>query len=657
MGIFSDWAINYYDMGISVLPVEPTSKACKILKWTQKFSHRFPTENEQEKYIKEYSDWYIGLATGKSSGIVAVDFDYQMADWKYIEDLVIGVIPISTVIKKGEKGWTRFYRFDGETQNKSIDRFGERMVDFLSTGRLTVLPPSPHKENGITYHWLTEDTLLDIDVNELEVITKEHVDKIEEIAQLDNSIFKEVLQKDNSRHGKIVGYIIRESEKATDIEELVQNTISFDENINGTDRKGPYFLDENYIKNEKPYNVCKKLVERVCDWKSRKKSEQGINWEIGKYPKLHSQGKKASTNYEDFRTFFEFNYPEARFDKIKNTAFVKTKNTKKWTPIDNIREVIESEASEVGLSPTYVNRHMQKWVSEMKPRLLIDIPNWDGKDRVTHALKCLNIKNLDQDVMIDLFKEWFANIFRRLDSPKNQNKMLILRGEQGIGKDTFLNFMLSGFEMYYSSEVVLTSNQKDNYQLVSELLVGNIPEFDDTHKVSISNLKTLITSPGATFRAPYGRKSDYFPLFHSLVSSSNFNNILRDSSGNRRFMIFELEDIEFNYDHLDSKMLLAQYYHLYKSGYRANKMSYDLLKIQIDNETPKSADDLILEEIKHMMDKRSDTITIRWPNIAEDCERIAKRYRISLRRVQSLMKTNGFTGEDKTSTYYRTPQQ
>lgn len=658
MGIFGDWAQNYYDLGYSVLPVNPKTKSCNISEWTKKFSYTFPTEKDQEDYIETYSSYDIGLATGESSGVIAIDFDYEgMADSKAIENLIIGVLPITPCIKKGAKGWTRFYKFDGEVKNAGINRFGTRMVDVLSTGRLTVLPPSSHRAESVSYRWIGSCELLDSDCDDLPVLTNKHIKQIYEISETDNSIFDECGLSKQSRHDTVVGFILRYSDQATDIEDLVQKTLEADLSLNKDDKKGPYFQDANYLKGKSSYEFAKGLCERVCKWKSEKRSSSGIQWEIGKYPRLSAQGKKASTNYEDFKSFFEFNYPDVRFDKIRRTSYYWSKRTEKWEPIDNIREVIESEAAEAGLSPSYVNRHLQKWLSQLDPRLTIDIPRWQGDDVVADMVSHLKVKNIDQKYVIELWKEWGANIFRRLydTNKREQNKMIIMRGGQGIGKDSFINYMFGAFGSYFS-EIEIQEKKIENYQTISDLLVANIPEFDETHRVSLSTLKSLITSPGASFRAAYARKSDYVPFYVSYISSCNFDHILRDSSGNRRFMIFEVEKIKWSYGDIEQAQILAQFHHLYKTDFKASREAVQAMNVYIGNETPDNVDDLLIEELRHLLVnavRHNHGAVVRWTDISEDCEKIRKRYGVSLRRIQSVLKSGGMTQHDMKGRFYR----
>jgi len=277
MGVFGDWAQNYYDSGFSVLPVHPKKKACFIEGWTNKFSFKFPSEKDQEHYVDKYADHSIGLATGESSGIVAIDFDYvDMADSQAIEDLIIGSLPYTPCIKKGAKGWTRFYRFDGEVKNLGIDRFGVRMVDILSTGRLTVIPPSLHSNDGTIYKWIGEFALLDIDANEIPLVTSEHIDQMVETSKYDNSIFEECGIAKTSRHDLIVGFILRASDKATDIEDLIHKVQQFDVEINAREKKGPYLHDKRYLKDKSSYEFTKDFCMRVCGWKQRKNKAKGL---------------------------------------------------------------------------------------------------------------------------------------------------------------------------------------------------------------------------------------------------------------------------------------------------------------------------------------------------------------------------------------------
>lgn len=126
--------------------------------WAQ-YAERMPTLIE----TAEWCGWPnagVGLVTGKVSGVVALDFDTNMhllSD--HIKDLTFSCKKI------GARGFTSFFKFNGETNRKWIYN-NETVLELLSTGRQTVLPPTMHP-NGSPYCWENGKTLLNIDLVEL----------------------------------------------------------------------------------------------------------------------------------------------------------------------------------------------------------------------------------------------------------------------------------------------------------------------------------------------------------------------------------------------------------------------------------------------------------------------------------------------------------
>jgi hypothetical protein len=104
----------------------------------------------------------IGVCLGSASGIMALDFDDDMDG---LHSSIMAVIPESPVRKKGAKGFTAFYRYTGQRSHGYSVR-GTRVLDILSEGRQTVLPPSLHPSGG-AYEWITPLTLGDIAPSDL----------------------------------------------------------------------------------------------------------------------------------------------------------------------------------------------------------------------------------------------------------------------------------------------------------------------------------------------------------------------------------------------------------------------------------------------------------------------------------------------------------
>lgn len=657
--IYGNFAKNYFDAGYSVLPVAPGTKGCMIKRWPEIFCKQFPTEKEQDHFIDKCGNQFIGLACGKASGIVAIDFDYEgFTDSKAIEALVLEALPVTPAIKKGKKGWTRFYRMDEEIANRAIKFNGKGMIDVLSTGKLTVLPPSPHSTAGVTYHWLNGD-ILDLDREDIPYFKKSDLVSLEEIGKIQPNDFAEVgLDKQVGRHNVLFGFILKNSDTAENLQELANMTFDYDLRVHEGHEKGPYFSDTKYFKSD-PKQSCLELTERICGWKKKRKKETGLNWDVGKFSKIYnSKGKKPSTNYEDFESFFRHLYPNARFDKINNAGFCRSKDGKDWEPIENNMGIIESKASDIGLAPSYVKRHLARFIYDMKPRLMVDIPVWDRNDHIAEMVSKLKITNYNKDsgYPAELIKEWFANMFCKMEEPELgvQNPLWILKGAQGVGKDSFFKHLFGGLGWYFN-EIEISERKVENYQTVSSLLVANIPEFDETHKLSMSHLKALITTQGARFRAPYKPKPEDVKIMCNYVSSSNFDNMFRDSSGNRRFLVFEIDSIDWSYKHIDSRQILAQAIHLYRNKFSASSAAKLIRDEYIKHNTPESTDSLLMEELEKAVKdatKFNAGADVKWTDISKNVSDISKRYGISIRRAQGLLKKSGISRHYEYGTRY-----
>jgi hypothetical protein len=389
-------------------------------------------------------------------------------------------------------------------------------------------------------------------------------------------------------------------------------------------------------------------------------------WKDGK------NGPKYSVEREDFFDFFESRYPQTRKDYFRHSVF--TKNiTGEWEPIDNHHHYLESDCAEVGLSPNYLRRHLSAWCVQKQPELLIDVVKWDGQDHILDALLRIKTKNIEHIYFVDLMKEWFANIIRRMENAKHQNRFVIFRGKQGIGKDFAINAMLEGFGRY-ANEIDVQNTKTEIYRTIKNMAVAVIPEFDETGGSSISVLKSIVTAKSIEMRDLYKNDSTSRPIRCSFISASNFDDVLRDPSGNRRFMIFDLESIEHTFEHVDADQILAQAFHLAEKKHVASKAAQDAMKLIIEAETPTGSDQLLIEEIQEYLKEKHDTYVrakqgvyqgdieskflgnvperIRWFMIAEDVTRMGRKYGLSGRKCQTILKRGGFAHYDSKSTYY-----
>lgn len=177
MSAFATAGARLRENGISVLPIAPNAKAPGTMtagQWRlehgwSRFCDRLPTPLEMGIWEK-WPDGGVGVALGPASAppgqqLVAVDID---TDDPTIQAAIFAVIPPSPVRKKGRTGQTCFYLAStGLAKAKFDDAEGKRLLDLLTHGRQSVLPPTIHPQSGQPYFWLTRDTLEDYDVADL----------------------------------------------------------------------------------------------------------------------------------------------------------------------------------------------------------------------------------------------------------------------------------------------------------------------------------------------------------------------------------------------------------------------------------------------------------------------------------------------------------
>lgn len=183
--VFAQFAWKFIERGIPVIPIAPGSKKPGqydavsgwrgMADWTR-FCDRMPSELELQIW-ETWPDAGIGVPLGKTSGITCLDKDYDVPG---AGDALDALIPYSPVAKKGEKGWTKFYRYNGE-RSCSFNVSGKRILDVLSDGRQTVVPPTAHP-SGCNYVWITLDTLDSIDgVLDLPQLPSDFLEQVEKV--------------------------------------------------------------------------------------------------------------------------------------------------------------------------------------------------------------------------------------------------------------------------------------------------------------------------------------------------------------------------------------------------------------------------------------------------------------------------------------------
>lgn len=128
------------------------------------------------RMLGDATDAGIGVACGRGLIVVDIDTDACM-------NAVMDALPVAVVSKRGKKGVSLFYRGNTDLiQPKHFNAVGGgALVDLLSTGTQSVLPPSIHPDTGEPYVWISEDTLLDTPIGHLTELPNDVVERLSKV--------------------------------------------------------------------------------------------------------------------------------------------------------------------------------------------------------------------------------------------------------------------------------------------------------------------------------------------------------------------------------------------------------------------------------------------------------------------------------------------
>jgi hypothetical protein len=189
-------------------------------------------------------------------------------------------------------------------------------------------------------------------------------------------------------------------------------------------------------------------------------------------------------------------------------------------------------------------------------------------------------------------KRWLIGAVARVMT-RTQNRMLVLDGSQGIGKDFFAKWLCSPMAEYYHEGAINPEDKDCRIRLMSTW-IWTVSELGaTTRKNDREALKSFLTLETVRDRKAYGRFDIQGPAISSFIGTiNNEGGFLSDPTGNRRFMVTRLLSIDWSYTRLDVDQIWAQAYDLYLTNTPWDLQPDEALAAREINETYQ-VDDLI----------------------------------------------------------------
>lgn len=169
------------------------------------------------------------------------------------------------------------------------------------------------------------------------------------------------------------------------------------------------------------------------------------------------------------------------------------------------------------------------------------LPPWDGEDR----LDALARRVSDSALWVSGFSRWMLAVAAQWmgmgDGHANSMAPVLVSGRQGLGKSTFCRSLLPPELSTYYADSADVSNPARMEQLLVEMGLINLDEFDRIPVRRHPVLKNVMQLTDLHVRKAYWRDTLRLPRIASFIATSNSHELLSDPSGSRRFLCVEVE--------------------------------------------------------------------------------------------------------------------
>ena len=212
-----------------------------------------------------------------------------------------------------------------------------------------------------------------------------------------------------------------------------------------------------------------------------------------------------------------------------------------------------------------------------------ELPEWDGTDYI--RILAYSVRTNHQSFWTECLERYLVGMCAAAtqDDVVNHTVLLLCSEVQNIGKTTFINNLLPPELRTYLSTGLINPNSKDDLAKIAQSMLINLDEFEGMSGRDLNTFKDLVTRKVISIRLPYARRSQNFPHTASFAGTCNYQEILHDTTGNRRFLCFHADSIEFI--KINYTQLYAQIKHLLNTpGYQYWFTQEDNNRIEKNNE-------------------------------------------------------------------------
>lgn len=184
------------------------------------------------------------------------------------------------------------------------------------------------------------------------------------------------------------------------------------------------------------------------------------------------------------------------------------------------------------------------------------LPEWDGVGRLDSWLRTYFEAEGCQEYLAQVFRKWMVAAVARVYRPGTKfDWMIIFEGAQGVGKSSF-GRLLVGDQWF--SDWLPDLHDKDAALGLQGMWGVEMAELATMRKNEIELVKGFVTRTIDKVRPPYGRRVMEVPRQCVFFGTTNHDEYLQDSTGNRRFKPVKVGQLDFESLARDRDQLWAE---------------------------------------------------------------------------------------------------
>jgi hypothetical protein len=216
------------------------------------------------------------------------------------------------------------------------------------------------------------------------------------------------------------------------------------------------------------------------------------------------------------------------------------------------------DALDLGISQTPKD-HVKDYV--------LGLPTWDGKPRVGTFFEMYAGAD-GKPWQEEAAKVWFCGSIARALTPGCKfDHMLILQGYQGIGKSSLLAALYDGPRGGYSDAVIDFNQAPQSWvPTICSAWCHEAGEMVSMSTADNNKIKNIITIRHHTVTLKYDRNASRLAVGYVMTASTNEQNILRDATGSRRYIVIKCHAVDVASIRRDREQLWAEALHLLNAG-------------------------------------------------------------------------------------------